>query len=126
MWRSNFGRLKEITTIIVALKSRKSFITSQATFPQSIILTEKHLKKKKKEENFFYNIKWPYCHNKNKNKQPWGEKNPVKQCLSIILLVVFTQKLTCRIQRTVLENSKPLDFNNKNFKIILQSLKIKG
>lgn len=49
--------MKEITTIIVALKSQKSFITSQATFSQSIILTEKYLKKKKKEENFFYNIK---------------------------------------------------------------------
>lgn len=51
--------MKEITTIIVALKSRKKFITSQATFSQSIIFTEKHLKKKKEEEeeNFFYNIK---------------------------------------------------------------------
>lgn len=67
--------MKEITTIIVALKSRKSFITSQATFSQSIILTEKYLKKKKKEENLFYNIKRSYCHNKNKNIQAWGKKS---------------------------------------------------
>lgn len=42
--------MKEITTIIVALKSRKRFITSQAIFSQSIILTEKYLKKKKRRE----------------------------------------------------------------------------
>lgn len=80
--------MKEITTIIVALKSRKSFITSQATFSQSIILTEKYLKKKKKRRELLLQYKMILLSQLKKNKQPWG-KNPAQQSLSIILLVVF-------------------------------------